>query len=52
MRCDSLSETGHSGLGFLQWRDALSGCQVLVGSVLGPCHLWEFLYMRSAGMCV
>jgi hypothetical protein len=34
------------------WGDVLSGCQVLVGSVLGPCHLWEFLYMRSADMCV
>jgi len=37
---------------FSVWGDALSGRQVLVGSILVPCHLWEFLYMRSAGMCV
>ena len=47
-----LSEAVRSGLGFLQWGDALSGRQVLLVPVVGPSHMWEFLCMRSAGMCV
>ena len=52
VRRDSLSEAARSGLGFLQWGDALSGRQVLLVPVVGPSHMWEFLCMRSAGMCV
>ena len=36
----ALSEAARSGLGFLQWGDALSGSQVLVG----PCHFWWGLF--------
>jgi len=36
VRRQRLIEAACSDLGFLQWGDALSGRQVLVGSVLGP----------------